>query len=237
MTIGHDLEHRLDSWMQEDASLPDDLAEVIAKLPETPQRHRRWSSISDLTWRTRSMFSATRVAAFVAIFTLGATSAMYLVPRQAVDHVDVVPGAETPSPDDMARVTWHSTMSKADPASGTTTATEYGETFEDVIAEYEVTASDERLSGTASYVVNGSYLVPSDSRYPANVFVGSVTIEAANGTWEGSFVGLDYPGTPDNESQHILTGTGAYEGLTAVMTTRDDVTSGLIFPGELPDLP
>ena len=28
MTIGNDLEQRLDSWMQEDATLPDDLREV-----------------------------------------------------------------------------------------------------------------------------------------------------------------------------------------------------------------
>ena len=68
MTIGNDLERRLDSWMQEDATLPDDLSEVLAKLPETPQRRHRWSfSFADLTWRTRTMFNATRVAATIAI--------------------------------------------------------------------------------------------------------------------------------------------------------------------------
>ena len=124
MTIGHDLEHRLDSWMQEDASLPDDLTEVLAMLPETPQQHHRWSSIrSDLTWRTREMFSATRVAAFVAIFTLGATSALFLVPRDGVDDVSVVPAAEAPSLDDMASVTWRAFLSKEDPTSGTATHT------------------------------------------------------------------------------------------------------------------
>ncbi len=237
MTIGHDLEHRLDSWMQENASVPDDLAEVLAKLPETPQRHHRWSiSLTDLTGRTRSMFTATRVAAFVTIFTLGATSALIIAPQEESEPV-TVPAAEAPSLDDMARVTWHAWMSKNDPASASVTQTEYGELIEGGVAEFDIDASDDRLSGPAEFHINSMYFEPADGQYPAQVFVGSVTIEAEEGMWEGSFVALDYPGTPDGESQHILTGTGAYEGLTAVMTTRDDVTSGLIFPGELPELP
>jgi hypothetical protein len=237
MTIGPDLEHRLDSWMQEDASLPDDLAKVLAKLPETPQRHHRWSfDPTELTWRTRSMFTATRVAAFVTIFALGATSALVLVPQEDIKPV-TVPAAEAQSLDDMTRVTWRSTISKADPASGTVSDTGLAEVTDGMVAEFAVDASDERLSGTASYTVNSHYLEPGEGDYPANVMVGNVIIEAADGTWEGSFVALDYPGTPDNESQHILSGTGAYKGLTAVMTTRNDVTSGLIFPGGMPSEP
>ncbi|MGD8487053.1 MAG: hypothetical protein PVH07_10485, partial [Chloroflexota bacterium] len=91
MTIGHDLEQRLESWMQEDATLPDDLREVLAKLPETPQRHHRWSfTLAELSWRTRTMFSATRVAATIAIFALGASIALIAGPLGPSS--EVVPG-------------------------------------------------------------------------------------------------------------------------------------------------
>lgn len=237
MTIGNDLEHRLDTWMQEDAALPDDLAEVMASLPETPQRRHRWSiTTTELRWRTQSMFSATRVAAFVAIFALGASTALVVTPEGDRDQL-IAPAAEAPTLDDMARVTWRSWLSKNDPSSGTVTYTELAEVIEGGTAEYEIDASDDRLSGTATYVVSMYYFDPSGERYPASLVTGSVVLEAEDGGWEGSFVGLDYPGTPDNEGQHILTGTGAYEGLTAVMTTRNDVASGLIFPGDMPALP
>ena len=91
MTIGNDLEHLLDGWMQEDATLPDDLSEVLARLPETPQRHHRWSfALSESIWRTRTMFSATRVAAAIAIFVLGASVAVIVAPLGPSS--DPVPG-------------------------------------------------------------------------------------------------------------------------------------------------
>jgi hypothetical protein len=53
MSIGDDLEHRLVSWMQEDAFLPEDVAEVLARLPQTPQQRHRWSmETMDLRGRT-----------------------------------------------------------------------------------------------------------------------------------------------------------------------------------------
>ena len=104
MTIGHDLEHRLDSWMQEDATLPDDLREVLAKLPETPQRRHRWSpTFADLKWRTRTMFSATRVAAFVAIFALGGSLAIYGGALTPTTDQAAVPSASSATAEDPAQ--------------------------------------------------------------------------------------------------------------------------------------
>lgn len=237
MMIGDDLERRLASWMQEDAVLLDDLAEVLAQLPQTPQQRHRWSmGTTDLRRRIQSMFTAARVAAFVAIFALGASSALFLAPERNGDLLQV-PGAEAPTLDAMARVTWRAWLSKEDPASGTVTHTALGEVIEGSVAEFGIDATDHRLSGTAKYTVNIHHLDPAGGQYPASVMVGTVIVEAADGTWEGTFVGTDYPGTPDGEGQHVLVGTGAYEGLTALMTTHNDKTSGLIFPGDLPDAP
>jgi hypothetical protein len=237
MTIGNDLGSRLDSWMRQDAHLPDDLAEVLAKLAETPQRRHRWSiSKTELKWRTRSMLSATRVASFVTIFAPGASTALVLTPADDGDQT-LAPAAEVPTLEDMARVTWTGTQSRDDPTSGTATRTEYGELVEGHVSAFQIDASDERLSGTAAFTVNSRYLEPGDGQYPASVLVARVVLEADDGTWEGTYVGTDYPGTPDQEGQYILQGTGPYEGLTAVMTVYGSKTAGLVFPGSLPETP
>jgi hypothetical protein len=238
MTIGHDLEHRLDGWMQEDATLPDDLAEVLAKLPETPQRRHRWSfTQADVIWRTRDMFSATRVAAFMAIFTLGVISAVVLPPRTELQDGAIAPAAEAPSMGDMARFSWSGTQSSLDPASFGGTDFEFGVAIEGGVTEFDMVATDERLNGTMALTLNSHYLDGDDVEYPAEVMRGSVVLEAQEGTWEGTFIGIDYPGTRDFEAQYVLTGTGAYDGLTAVVTAHNDDSSGLVFPGGMPDAP
>lgn len=238
MTIGRDLEHRLDSWMQEDASLPDDLAEVLAKLPETPQQRHRWSlTITDTIRRTRSMFSATGVAAATAIFMLGASFALVAQPTGDPEEQATAPAAEASGPDDIARFTWRSSVS-ADYPGGTAHATEFGESFRGGRIEYTVDASDPRLDGTLAITYNYDYYDSEEIDYPVVVLAGVQVLENENGAWQGTGEGIDFPGTTDYLGRSVLNGTGAYEGLTAVLyATGTDQGEGLVFPGVMPEYP
>ena len=74
----------------------------------------------------------------------------------------------------------------------------------------------------------------------ADIVWGSITIENDDGTWEGRSVGTS-DNTPDGYglTYHELVGTGAYDGLSAVLfMLEDDIglpLTGVIFPGALTD--
>ncbi len=240
MTIGNDLEHRLDSWMQQDANLPDDLGEVLTKLPETPQRRHRWSfHFDDMTWRTRTMFSATRVAAAIAIFTLGASLTFVGVSLGPDQDAAVAPSAEIPAAEVIAHVTGEMTAAETRDE-GTATYTPRAMEHRGVVQDYDVVSSDPRLSGQLSLRLGYDTIfgVPGTS-----AFAGIGRIENDEGAWEGPSRGVGYPDTNDTYTQVVLTGSGAYEGLTAVLDTNNATNQlvyefeGSIFPGALPALP
>ena len=231
MTIGHDLEQRLDRWMQEDATLPDDLREVLAKLPETPQRRHRWSfTFAELAWRTRTMFSATRVAATVAIFALGASVALISVPLgRSTAPAPGQPAAEEPerpvvvsgTAADIRLVDMCDEVLDSDPPMLT------GNTS---VSEPEM--DDPRVSGTYLLVQNGQ------NRGGAGPMWGTMRVENEDGAWEGPVSG--YWTDSDTHFSGCLAGEASYEGLTYCLRTAADVyalkvqVDGLIYEGSAP---
>ena len=234
MTIGHDLEQRLDSWMQEDATLLDDLREVLAKLPETPQRRHRWSfTFADLSWRTRTMFSATRVAAAIPIFALGASFALIAGPLDRA--AELVPGqlaAELPEPPSI--VTGASSSIKVeevgDEVPGSAIPTVHGH-----VSVVEAEMDDPRVSGTYTLTQSAQ-----NYRGMGGPMLGTMRVENAGGAWEGPVAG--YWTNSDSHFSGCLTGEVAYEGLTYCMrvsadTVRFDVAlDGLVYQGDLQPL-
>lgn len=92
--------------------------------------------------------------------------------------------------------------------------------------------SDERLSGDVTVTDNGDFYL-SDWE---SILWGTISIVNDEGKWDGSLVGTsDESGV--GSKYYELVGSGAYEGLSAVVfeTEASDELhwGGVIFPGEL----
>jgi hypothetical protein len=240
MTIGPDLERRLDAWMEQDATLPDDLAEVIARLPETPQRHHRWSfTLDDLTWRTRTMFSATRIVLAAAIFAMGVTFALVAGPDTQTDSNLAPAASEAWTAEDVVRVSGQSTYA-GKPESGTIEITSSRVLDHGATHDYILTSDDPRFSGVLHMTIN---LDSFQGAPGASVFTGEARVDAESGGWDGVFRGVGMVGTNDMYGQSVLSGVGANDGLSAVlfMDNADNELvfqmEGLVFPGDMPELP
>jgi hypothetical protein len=88
------------------------------------------------------------------------------------------------------------------------------------------------------WTINSYYTVPDSG---GNVWVGFAGLDDEGGAWRGTYHGY---GTPYNERNYLqvdLTGSDAYDGLSAILFATDNGTGfdveGMIFPGELPPLP
>jgi hypothetical protein len=76
------------------------------------------------------------------------------------------------------------------------------------------------------------------------VWTAAVRLDNADGSWLGHLTGYHVSGYPGGEEwqQGILTGTEAYEGLTAMVffdhpRTGDSRIHGVIFSGGMPEAP
>jgi len=231
MTIGNDLEQRLDDWMQEDAALPDDLREVIAKLPETPQRRHRWSpTLADVTWRTRTMFSATRVAATIAIFALGASVTLIAGPLGPAS--EPAPGSSAADPLEPPVVVSGQSQRLFVRNPGEEVLESGVPTLQGQLSVVELEMDDERVSGPyrlTQHAQNQGGMGP---------MWGTMRVENDEGAWEGPVDG--YWTSADSYFSGCLTGESGYEGLTYCMRAAVDVMrldvaiDGLIYQGGLP---
>jgi hypothetical protein len=107
--------------------------------------------------------------------------------------------------------------------------------------------SDPRLPATMRFSENVNRYNLGDAG--AIIFVGNIRFEGPEGAWTGSEYGFaeeSEAGFVPQPRVMLLTGDGAYEGLTAVLQRRyesDDtsfthpVLEGYIFEGELPPMP
>lgn len=231
MTIGSDLEQRLDSWMQEDATLPDDLREVLAKLPQTPQRRHRWSfTLADLTWRTRIMFTATRVAATIAIFAVGASLAIIVGPLGPTSEVLTGQQADV-SPQPPAIVSGASSSIRVEDMGAVATDGDVP-TVHDNITDVAIEANDPRVSG--------NYHLTQDAQDHGGMgpMWGTMRVENEDGAWEGPVDG--YWTNTDTFFTGCLTGESAYDGLTYCLRVAADAiglhvaVDGLVYQGGLP---
>jgi hypothetical protein len=114
-----------------------------------------------------------------------------------------------------------------------------------------LTSSDPRLEGTLYQAVNqDDYTLPGDepsagitSSRPTGLAIGTFTnrIENDEGAWEGSAVQLDLPDGTTYVAPLVMTGEGAYEGLTAIVgfvdIWNDCAVTGYIIGGTVPAPP
>lgn len=85
-----------------------------------------------------------------------------------------------------------------------------------------ITATDPRFSGTHYYSWDGDgYTLASGGEGPS-AFAEGHRIENAEGAWQGAATGATLPGGTTAASPVVLTGEGAYEGLTAVLFGIED---------------
>ncbi len=101
--------------------------------------------------------------------------------------------------------------------------------------------SDPRLSGVAYELRNMDMIGPKYQYHEGEIFVGTIELVNADGSWMGSLRGYATMG-PAMRRWHIeLTGTGGYEGLSALLEAVGPYGSaeleGLVFPGALPGYP
>ena len=103
------------------------------------------------------------------------------------------------------------------------------------------TVSDPRLAGTWRSIFNEDQYLTSPSW--TGVWTRATRIDNAGGSWLGDLTGYREPGGRWHH-QGILTGTGAYKGLSAIVFIDDNGSQagtydihGFIFPGELPEFP
>jgi hypothetical protein len=107
-----------------------------------------------------------------------------------------------------------------------------------------VSASDPRVSGTATTEWwNACYLVGPDDPpyYPSGcIYWGTQRLDGPDGSWEGSYRGVDDESLGQAFHLLLMEGTGAYEGLSFVAHVQDPFTgepvtmTGLIYEGPLP---
>jgi hypothetical protein len=111
--------------------------------------------------------------------------------------------------------------------------------------------SDPRLEDTLYQAVNqDDYTLPGDetsagisASRPTGLAIGAFTnrIENDEGAWEGSAVQLDSPDGTTYVAPLVMTGEGAYEGLTAIVgfvdIWNDCAVTGYIINGSVPAPP
>ena len=100
-------------------------------------------------------------------------------------------------------------------------------------------ASDPRISGTRTQVLNGrAFPVDEQAGIFAPVYSGVVRIENEDGAWAGTLDGY-INGADKGREWNRLEGEGAYEGLTAVFRwiEEGDAYEGVIIPGVPPNHP
>ena len=100
-------------------------------------------------------------------------------------------------------------------------------------------ATDPRFSGTHYYSWDAdTYTLASGDEGPI-VYAEGLRIENAEGAWRGDATGATLPDGTSATGPLVLTGEGAYEGLTAVLLWNDD-SCFINFKGivmEFPDVP
>ena len=121
-------------------------------------------------------------------------------------------------------------------SSGVATMEEDFRRMEDMVISLRVDADDDRLDGAGSARYNSS-------KYPFPVEVSTGIYDFANedGRWVGTYHAFVEPTMGIDRDTVILTGEGAYDGLSAYLlidwSSLPAEFIGAIFPGEMPPYP
>lgn len=240
MTFERDLGQLLDDWMQEDAVLPDDLDEVFVKLSATRQRHHRWSfTFPGFTWRLQTMFTAARMAALVAVVTLGVGVSIYggaLTPSADLAGSSPAGAAATDDPT-RAAAQFEQTVRVRPVNSGTPEDIDGVPHLLGVVSSYRVESDpDPRLVGEGVFSFDGAEFWPG-----IGPVWGTFRLETEDGAWVGPFSGMARPG--ETRLSGWLVGEGTYEGMSQYRdmvvdhSTAAAVIHGMIIPGDPPTDP
>jgi len=202
------------------------------------------------TGRTQSMFSpAKAITAGALVFALGG---VLLIAQPFDQQGGSVPGAATDGAGlEPAKVTgtisgWDEDLFDASFESEGSIEDGFIRDQWEVRAQLEM--SDSRLTGTwtETFGINRYSPIDPDGDDPygiAETITGTVSVENDGGTWVGTEFGCDCraPRSQGDDMFHVeLVGTGAYEGLSALLYLQnprindEDVMYGVIFPGDIP---
>jgi hypothetical protein len=234
---------------------PEIRAHVLSRLPVTPQR-RRWWPFRWFPWglgatrstlpaephhegRTKSMFTATRIAAAVAVLALVGSFALVVQPAT---EDPAPPAAEAASIDPDAFAGFSGTVKCGAGMPGTRTDFDWGTMVTgETYAKCAVETDDDRVTGN-SYTIHDYYKYAGQPQY--GVRSAAVVLTNEDGTWVTTN-GWGYQRPLDGTMLYVneFRGTGAYDGLSALMVLTQkgwgawfDV-EGVIIPGDLPPTP
>jgi hypothetical protein len=268
MNAPRDLGPDFREWLSDIPSLPPELpARTLEETRHTRQRRRwRWflpgpkptAGAKDerdrtrlaeaITTRpiggTRTMFSATNVAAAVAITAL-AGALLVAAPLATQDGSQpAAPAADV----EAAGVTLVSGVIEGtgQEYAGSTESHDWGYAVRDALKAVEFAVSDERLSGPA--LLRGNWNRPADDMWTW-VATETVYLQNEGGSWTGT--GYAYADPPATEGEYgsgtherlVLEGHDGYEGLTAILDLDSEhmhaptEVSGAIVPLDLPEMP
>ncbi len=233
--------------------------DVAAPPPWRPPVERRGQDTRTKR-RSHMAWSATKIAATVAIIAAGAGLLVSNAPWQPLVGGQTAPAAESPSPAASIVTAGESVLATGTiGSSGSCRRSGKGETehttpdaifqhrevmsFPDGAAKNEcpITMTDPRLTGTLRFSMNMDYFGVPDPD-PGLVSWGTWLLTADDGTWEGDYTGWGERDEPRTEVKTgWLKGSGAYQGLSAsfqvVATSHwllDGVVNAMIFPGNPP---
>jgi len=107
--------------------------------------------------------------------------------------------------------------------------------------EMPIELDDARLSGTIYLALNEDLIGEKYQHHDGEVSTGTLELVNDDGSWIGTVRGFTSM-NPATQHWHMdLTGTGAHEGLSALLEAKGPYGSGdvegLIFPGVLPEYP
>ena len=114
-------------------------------------------------------------------------------------------------------------------------------THRDTGLEMPIELDDARLSGTIYLALNEDLIGEKYQHHDGEVSTGTLELVNDDGSWIGTVRGYASM-NPATQHWHMeLTGTGAHEGLSALLEAKGPYGSwdveGLIFPGVLPEYP
>lgn len=237
----------LDEWLQNEAPKhePPLLVPIALARIALTRRRPAWLIRDWWLWRSgrgergfQRMNPAVRLIVVTALVASGVGLFMVAGGSDPGTHPAGQPAALDPS-EVIAAVsgtTGGFTDTSADPLVFGDTAIE----MRNVRLEGPLTLSDPRLSGHFWSVHNVDQFF--DDLGEAGV--GTVGIDNDEGSWTGTFRGFEMPGVQDGYAWYynlLLTGSGAYDGLSAMLQFDPQeafwAIEGIIFPGELPEYP
>jgi hypothetical protein len=188
------------------------------------------------SWRTRSMFSPVKaITAGALVFAIGGA----LVIAQPFDQQSSAPpgaatdGAIDPCAAPIVYVTGHLIWGREEP--GTKNFSSGGsERIRGQVHVNTIDLDDDRLDGPGTTTLDWDITGGGSSN--DTIRRGSIHIENEAGAWEGPFTGIGQYQALRNTV--FLTGSGAYEGLSATLlhVSNDDiggVIEGAIYPTDI----